>query len=187
MVCMGDGANPGEGGDPGESANPGEGVDSGIASDEARLAALATGLADGIQRVLGPWVVRNVERIMEAWQGTCPEEIQQAAAAAAVRATDEVMPAVRALLATDVDEQRGNPLALLRPAVRYPTGVLRAAGVPGVVRDAEAERQFPDDDYDLTPASFAEIDRSLHEPGMAWGAAKAHVVLQRRRAEGRRI
>ena len=27
---------------------------------------------------------------------------------------------------------------------------------------------------------------SLHEPGLVWGAAKAHVVLARRRAEGRR-
>ena len=43
---------------------------------------------------------------------------------------------------------------------------------------------FPDDDYDLSPATFADIDESLHEPGLVWGAAKAHVVLTRRR--GRR-
>ena len=45
---------------------------------------------------------------------------------------------------------------------------------------------FPDDPYDLTPGSFADVDPSLHEPGLVWGAAKAHVVLARRRREGRR-
>jgi hypothetical protein len=40
--------------------------------------------------------------------------------------------------------------------------------------------------YDLTPASFADVDPALHEPGLVWGAAKAHVHLARRRREGRR-
>ncbi|MEO7555966.1 MAG: hypothetical protein ABIV94_05100, partial [Acidimicrobiales bacterium] len=75
---------------------------------------------------------------------------------------------------------------LLRRAVRYPTAVLAAAGVPPVVRDAFAERAFPDDDYGLTPATFADVDPALHEPGLAWGAAKAHVHLSRRRTEARR-
>ena len=33
---------------------------------------------------------------------------------------------------------------------------------------------------------FADVDPTLHEPGLRWGASKAHVVLLRRRAEGRR-
>ncbi len=45
---------------------------------------------------------------------------------------------------------------------------------------------FPDDDYDLTPASFGDLDPALHEPGLVWGAAKAHVFLARRRAAGQR-
>jgi hypothetical protein len=165
-----------------DDANSGE--DAGFSDDE-RLADLAAELADRIGDAIGPWVVRCVERIMVAWEGTCPRAVRDAAIEAAAEATSELVPAARELLATDVDQQRGNPLAILRSAVRFPTRVLRDAGVPGVVRDAEAERQFPDDDYDLTPASFAEIDPALHEPGMAWGAAKAHVVLRRRRAEGR--
>jgi hypothetical protein len=61
--------------------------------------------------------------------------------------------------------------------------VLREAGARPVARDAQAQRHFPDDLYDLTPASFADIDPALHEPGLVWGAAKAHVHL-RRRAQG---
>jgi hypothetical protein len=57
--------------------------------------------------------------------------------------------------------------------------------VPPVGRDPDAVRRFPDDDYDLTPAAFVALDPALHEPGLRWGAAKAHVFLARRRAEGR--
>jgi hypothetical protein len=163
------------------NANP-----NGPAADEQRLAGLASDLADGVLAALGPWVLRSVERLCVAWQGDCPASVLNEARVAAELATTEVGGEVRALLTTDVDHQRMNPLQLLRSAISYPTGVLRRAGVPPVVRDAEAERQFPHDDYDLTPASFADIDPALHGPGISWGAAKAHVVLARRRAEGQR-
>ena len=58
-------------------------------------------------------------------------------------------------------------------AVRYPTAVLEAAGVPPVVRDEAAEELFPDDRYDLIPASFADLGADLAEVGLYWGAAKA--------------
>ena len=93
---------------------------------------------------------------------------------------------MRALLETDVDAQAGNPLAVLRSLVGYPTEVLRAAGARPVARDDFAVRSFPEDVYDLSPATFADVDPELHEPGLVWGAAKAHVHLARRRREGRR-
>jgi hypothetical protein len=150
------------------------------------VAGPAAALADAVDATLPGWVVGCVERVMVAWQGEVPSEVRAAAVAAGERARDEVVPRLRALLATDVDDQRDNPLALLRGAVRYPSEVLRRAGVPPVVRDEFAERAFPDDVYGLTAASFADVDPSLHERGLLWGAAKAHVVLARRRAEGSR-
>jgi hypothetical protein len=126
--------------------------------------------------------------VLLAWQAGAPTDplVLARAADAGRAARAEVVPALRALLALDIDEQRVNPLTLLRRAVRYPTEVLAEAGVAPVVRDAFDERAFPDDPYGLTPATFADIDPALHEPGLAWGAAKAHVHLVRRRAEGRR-
>jgi hypothetical protein len=118
-------------------------------------------------------VERNVTRIATAYAGAPDAAVTDAARAAGVAATDDLGPRIRVLLATDVDDQRGNPLQVARE-------------LTSVVRDAEAERQFPDDDYDLTPASFADLDPRLAEIGIAWGAAKAHVVLRRRRREGRR-
>jgi hypothetical protein len=139
-------------------------------------------LADAIEAVLPAWVVRCVGGRWLDWKGVAAgPELVDAARAAGERARSEVVPAVRELLLLDVDAQRTNPLALVRGAVSYPTEVLRAAGVPPVVRDEFDERAFPDDVYALTPASFADVDQSLHEPGFTWGAAKAHAHLVRRR------
>jgi hypothetical protein len=78
------------------------------------------------------------------------------------------------LLTADIDDQATTPLAILRAsAVRYPTEVLHAAGVPPVVRDEFVEGVFPDDTYDLAPTSIADLDPDLGDLAIAWGAAKA--------------
>jgi hypothetical protein len=157
-----------------------------LAEDEARLAAYASALADGVDAALPGWVEGAVARVLEGAGLAADGEVAERARRAGQAARVEVGSRVRDLLATDVDRQRANPLALLRTAVRYPTEVLRSVGAPPVARDAVAREQFPDDDYDLTPAGFADLHPDLHEPGLTWGAAKAHVVLRRRRLEGRR-
>jgi hypothetical protein len=154
--------------------------------DAARLHAYATALADGVERALGPWVLAGVDRRVMACRGTIEAPDQEAAEVAARRCVAEVAPAVRAVLDQDIDAQRSNPLEVVRRAVRYPTAVLRDLGVPPVPRDRDSERLFPDDLYDLTPASFADLDPALREPALLWGAAKAHVHLRRRRADGQR-
>lgn len=151
-------------------------------ADAAALAGYAQALGDAIEAALPRWVERVVEQRWRAWTADpLPQAVEEAARDAGRRAQDEVMPALRDLLATDVDAQRTNPLALLRRAVRHPAAVLAAAGVPPVARDAHAERLFPDDAYDLSIGAFADLDPSVHEPGLTWGAAKAHVILRRRR------
>lgn len=109
------------------------------------------------------------------------EELRRAASAAGERARAQVVERLRTLFATDVDEQRTNPMSILRDAVVHPTAVLAAAGVPVPRRDEFAQRAFPDDLYDLTPATWSDVDPTLHEPGIVWGAWKAKTVLERRR------
>jgi hypothetical protein len=155
-------------------------------ADAAALAGYAAALADAMVAALPGWVERGVERVLTAYRGGIDPNEREAAARAGRAAGDDVGPRVAALLATDIDDQRTGPLSLVRGAVGYPTAVLREAGVPPVVRDEVAERQFPDDLYDLTPTSFGDLDPSLSELGLMWGAAKAHVHLARRRREGRR-
>ncbi len=156
------------------------------ADDAVRLAAYAESLADGVDAALAGWVEAQVATIMVAWSGEVPDEVREEARRAGRAARDELGPEVRALLRLDIDDQRTNPMSILRTAAAYPTVVLRAVGVPPVERDRDAEAHFPDDDYDLVPTRFADLDPSLHDAGLRWGAAKAHVHLQRRRREGRR-
>lgn len=151
--------------------------------DLLRLAGYATVLADGVESALGPWVQRSVEQVhVRQLLRRPPEEVREAAVRAGAEAVAAIGPEMRALLALDIDEQRTGPLALLRTATAYPTRVLLEAGVPPVARDEFQQTQFPDDLFDLCPASFADVDPALHEAGIVWGAAKAHVHLARRRS-----
>ena len=139
----------------------------------------ARALADGVDTCLPRWVERSVERLLVAHRGSAEPTVMAAARRAGERAKADVGARVRALLAADIDDQHTNPLSILRQAVRYPTEILRQAGVPPVRRDRFAEERFPDDDYDLTPASFADIDPSLLDAGVGWGAAKAWLHKRR--------
>jgi hypothetical protein len=141
----------------------------------------AVALAEAIERALPGWVERSVVRLATAFHGRVDDDVRASAASAGRRAATEVGREVRDLLALDIDAQTASPLSILRRAVRYPTEVLRAAGVPPVVRDEAQERLFPDDDYDLAPANFADVSPDLADVGLAWGAAKAYTHLQRRR------
>lgn len=151
--------------------------------DLAKLADYADALAEAVEVALPGWVQRAVaQRWAEANDGAeLPEPVAEAARDAAEQARDEVGPALRALLALDVEQQPTGPLDVIRRAVVHPTRVLAGAGVPSVQRDEHARRIFPEDDYDLSPGAFGDLDPSVHEPGLLWGAAKAHVVLHRRR------
>ncbi|MPY93839.1 MAG: hypothetical protein GEV08_12475 [Acidimicrobiia bacterium] len=152
------------------------------AGPDAALARFATELGDAVEATLGAWVEGCVARRVLEWSGVPPTATVTAEAQqAARRAGAEVLPELRALLATDVDEQRSTPLSVLRGAVPHPTAVLARAGVPPVERDELAERAFPEDRYDLAPGSFAALGSEVIEPGLHWGAAKAFVILRRRR------
>jgi hypothetical protein len=147
--------------------------------DRATFDAAGAMLVDGIDAALGPWVEACVVGIYRAWAGDVPDHIAAEARAAGEAARQEVVPRLRALMSTDIDDQRATPLALVRDAVRFATAVLASAGVPAVVRDDIDEQLFPDDHYGLMPATLAELDPSLVEVAITWGAAKAW--LHRRR------
>ena len=149
--------------------------------DERALAAYGDELVRAIDAVIGDWVETCVKAVLAAQDRHVGAETATLIDAARVEATREVIAELRAVLALDVDEQRKNPLSILRAAVRFPTEVLRAVGAQPVGRDEFDERSFPDDEFALTPAAFADFGPAVHDAGIMWGAAKAHVHLQRRR------
>ena len=131
-------------------------------------------LAEAITAAIPAWVQRCV-------QGIAGPVLENEAAAAGRDAADDVGPRLRALLAADVDDQRVNPLAIVREAVRYPTQVLLDAGVAPPQRSGFDAEHFPDDPYGLVPMTWRDVDESLHEPGILWGALKARAHLERHR------
>ena len=149
--------------------------------DDVGIEKYAGALSDGIAGAVPGWVERSVDRLYRAWAGPPPAPVVEAARRSGREALAAVGPAVRALLESDVDDQRTTPLSILRDAVRYPTAVLAAAGVPEVVRDPMDEAMFPDDPYGLTPAALGDVDPGLAGLGIAWGAAKASVHRRRHR------
>jgi hypothetical protein len=140
-------------------------------------------IVEGVERCGPAWVVGSVTRIIDAW-GRLDSERRAAAIAEAREvagpATARVVAQLRDLFARDPAEQRTTPLQIVRSLVAAPTEVLRAAGVPGVVRDAFEERAFPDDHYDLSPRTLGDLgDPELGPLLLAWGLAKAAVLRAR--------
>ena len=129
-------------------------------------------LADAVTAAIPDWVRRSVARFAP---GLDADAAGRAAAA-------DVGPRLRALLTADMDEQRGNPLSIVRDAVRYPTEVLRDAGIEPPPRSRFDIEHFPNDPYGLVPMTWRDVDESLHEPGIVWGAHKARAHRLRHRA-----
>ena len=150
-------------------------------ADEQQLRAYSSDLAELIDEALAPWTIRSVRAGCERAGVPFDSRAEALAEEAGSRCRAEVGPRIRALLSSDLDEQRSTPLSLVRGAVRFPTEVLVSLGARTVDRDPFDERAFPDDVYGLAPATFADIDESLVEPGIIWGAAKAHVHRSRHR------
>ena len=151
--------------------------------DEAAIVAYAAELIAAIEVALGPWVMAAVAH---RHPRPLPPEVEEAAAIAAEEAVVDVGRRVKELLLLDIDDQWTNPLAIVRTATAYPTAILAEAGVPPVPRDASDIRINPDDLYALAPATFGDLGDGVHEPGLVWGAAKAHLHLSRRRQEAKK-
>ena len=152
----------------------------GSTDDDADYGRIAGDLADALIEAIPPWLVRAaLTRVAESGIRATADGREQIRRAAATTAT-ALEPRLREVLLADVDAGGGTPLALVRDSVSLVTAVLHDLGVAPSVRDEFARRRFPDDLYDLAPGSFADVDESLHEHGLAWGAARAHVHLRRR-------
>jgi hypothetical protein len=112
--------------------------------------------------------------------GLVPEESRLSAVTETERLAIE---GLRELLELDAEQQRTNPLAVLRAATAPIGRFLASVGATPVERDEFDQRSFPDDVYGLAPATWADIDASLLEPGIEWGAWKAATIIGRRRTE----
>ena len=135
-------------------------------------------LLDVVDRIVDGWLSAKATAVLARTGG--PLDVGVAAALA--EGASLVRRDLAELLLLDVYEQRRNPLEILRTATRPLTAALRSLGIEGVDRDDFQRRSFPDDLYDLCPATWSDVHPDLAEVGLEWGAWKAATVLSRRRA-----
>jgi hypothetical protein len=146
-----------------------------VNDEEPDVSLLGAELAAAVLEALPGWVQRCLDRHLF----DVPAEV---IAATAKHARELVEAPLVSLLSGDIDAQRGSPLAIVRIAVAAPTVILRSAGVEPVDRDPFAQSAFPDDLYDLSPATWADLGDAVSEPGLRWSVGKA--VAHRKRHTG---
>lgn len=137
-------------------------------------------LYDALGGVLALWLRRSFDRIVrdQGLESRVDEERRDAVIDGAAR---DALDRLHRLFDTDVLEQRHNPLQILRSSTEPVTVELRSLGARPVERDEFQQRSFPDDDFGLCPAAWVDIDESLADVGLEWGAWKAAAVITRRR------
>ncbi len=147
------------------------------------LAEASTAIRSGVAREVPGWVEREVTRVLEAW-GRADDASRERARAetvtAGAAAASRVGAALADLLDADPADQQSTPLEVVRTVYREPTEILRAAGVPPIVRDEFDERAWPNDDYGLVPRTLGDLgDEDLAPLLLVWGTAKATVLRAR--------
>ena len=156
-------------------------MDSGPSDDDAHLRVLADALGDALIEAVAPWLVSRACHLADTAGRTLPPHEMERLQTAAEATAAHLAPRVRHVLGADVDAGLGTPLATLRDGTGAFTAALVELGFAPARRDEFVRQRFPADVYDLGPATFSDIDPSLHEPGLVWGAARARVHLRRRR------
>jgi hypothetical protein len=167
-----------------------------------RLRETSDSILLGVESRLAAWTERAVRRILDAWgraDAATRARAEAEAAAAGPRVAARIGSELRTLFALDPEDMPATPLEVVRTAVREPTAILEAAGVPPVERDEFAERSWPADRYGLTPATLGDLTDTGRPPGphpddtdglsplqLVWGVAKVAVLRARRTLPGDR-
>ncbi len=151
--------------------------ESGESLPEAELlAAHSMALLDALRINVERWAVNS---LVSRSPATAHKRVQEGADRISAQVRNSVLPDLVALLGADIDHQWTSPLEIVRTLVGPITSELQSLNVPAPHRDASSVALHPDDLYNLAPATFADVHLSLHDLGLAWGAAKAHVHLRR--------
>ena len=142
-------------------------------------------LYDAVMVAVEGWILGRMQVLVGTSESAVKGESVDLIRNAAHSVAELVRTDLLALLSTDVDEQRMNPLHILRACVAPATSALHTLGVPKAARDQYEESAMPDDVYALGPLTWRDLGEDVHDAGINWGAYKAAVVLSRRRAEGK--
>jgi hypothetical protein len=145
------------------------------ANDEAKFFEHGERLQQAITGAIRPWLDAVIESRLP----------DTAISAQLAETLDDITTAVDRsiveLINADVDEPLSGPLERIRREVEPLNDAFDRLGVPPPHRDAVDVRMRPADRFALGPMTFRDLGDEVHEAGITWGAAKAHLHLQRRR------
>lgn len=141
-------------------------------------------LLEAIVRALPTWVDTTVRRTVGEATGVDDATLRAAIDGATVAMVDGVRSALGDLFAHDPEEQRVNPLQVLRAEARVVTGCLRRLGAGPVARDEFERTSLPDDVFGVGPLAWRDLGEEVHDAGITWGAWKAAIIMARHRTEG---
>lgn len=144
-----------------------------IDSDRQKYAHHAEELRSAVLAAAPQWL----DRVLEPLVGFEETEGRRRAISDTLEAIDRHL---GALAAADPDVPMSGPLELIRQSTEPVQIWLRSEGVVAPERDAWDVRSSPGDSYALGPMTFNDLSEAVHVAGITWGAAKAHIHLQRR-------
>ena len=139
------------------------------------MAAYGADLVAAVDAAIRPWLT---DRSSQLLNGTPSREV----GAAIDDVASEAKRLLTELTTTDIDQPLSGPLERIRQAVARLTPTLDAAGATRPGRDPFDAEMRPDDVYALGPMAFTDLGEDVHVAGITWGAAKAYLHQQRRRA-----
>jgi hypothetical protein len=160
-------------------------MESGV--DTPQLGPYSQALFDAVMDAVPIWITRRLLEIAQLAPSGDIDTVLGEAAHVAQQTQHFVREHLYQLLSQDVDDQRSNPLHILRRSNLIATEVLQLAQIPSVHRDEFDKSALPDDVYAIGPHTWRDISEEVHEAGITWGAWKAATVIQRRRSEGKDI
>jgi len=130
------------------------------------------------------WVARRMLEIASHGGVSAGADFMEAIETVSRETLQQLSGDLLALLATDVEKQRFNPLQVIREANVFANQSLAMLGVPVPRRDEFDAQVMPHDHYAVGPLTWKDLSEDVHDAGITWGAWKAATVLTRRRAEG---
>lgn len=144
--------------------------------DDEKFAQYGQLLNAAVCEAVRPWLVRELTIRVGEIDGELAERIEGTAL--------EVERSIAELVAADVDEPLSGPLERIRVATQPLNDELERRGVAPPARNPVDQQMRPLDRYELGPMTFRDLSEAMHEAGITWGAAKAHLHLARHRAPG---
>ena len=153
---------------------------SGTNASVASLDQYPRDLYDAVVAAIPSWVSRRMLEIASHGGVSAGADFMASVEEVVRETSQQISGDLLALLSTDVDKQRFNPLQVIREANVFANRALDVAGVPLPHRDEFDAQVMPHDTYAFGPLTWRDLSDEVHDAGISWGAWKAATVLTRR-------